>query len=73
MSQASPRQTRHLSTIAEYTTDVRYIKEENTVADCFSRIKIYATFDGNADVGYLKFSLEQAEDELLQLPGILCS
>ncbi|KAF2346241.1 Reverse transcriptase domain [Trinorchestia longiramus] len=35
----SPRESRHLSYISQFTTDQRYIKgSENTVADCLSRI-----------------------------------
>ncbi|KAF2351531.1 Integrase catalytic core [Trinorchestia longiramus] len=35
----SPRESRHLSYISQFTTDLRYIKgSENTVADCLSRI-----------------------------------
>ncbi|KAF2345355.1 Reverse transcriptase domain [Trinorchestia longiramus] len=35
----SPRESRHLSYISQFTADLRYIKgSENTVADCLSRI-----------------------------------
>lgn len=37
---ASPRQLRHLDLIAQYTTDIRYIKgSENIIADLLSRIE----------------------------------
>lgn len=35
----NPRQSRHLDYISQFTSDIRYIKgEENTVADCMSRL-----------------------------------
>ena len=39
----SPRQLNHMSFIAEFTTDIRYVKgEENIVADCLSRFDVAA-------------------------------
>lgn len=40
----SPRQTRHLSYIAEFTTDIRHLKGKfNVVADALSRLTVNAT------------------------------
>ena len=42
-SKLSPRQTRHLDYIAQFTTDIRYTKGlENPVADALSRIEVNA-------------------------------
>ena len=44
---ASLRQTRHLAFIAEFTTDIRYVKgETNFVADALSRASVSAIHDG---------------------------
>ena len=46
----SPRQTRHLSYVAEFTTDVRHIKgPNNVVADALSRAAISAVQLPNVD------------------------
>jgi len=38
--QDSPRQTRHLEFISQFTTDIRYvIGKENVVADALSRVE----------------------------------
>lgn len=43
----SPRQTRHLSYIAEFTTDIQYIKGKfNVVADAFSRFNTNSVSEG---------------------------
>ena len=48
-SDRSPRQTRHLSYIAEFTTDIRYIKGKfNVVADTLSRINT-VSFEQNTE------------------------
>ena len=45
---ASLRQTRHLAFIAEFTTDIRYVKgETNFVADALSRPSVSAIHDGD--------------------------
>ena len=44
---ASLRQTRHLAFIAEFTTDIRYVKgETNFFADAMSRPSVSAIHDG---------------------------
>ena len=44
---ASLRQTRHLAFIAEFTTDIRYVKgERNFVADALSRPSVSVIDDG---------------------------
>ena len=45
VNNSTHRLSRHLSTIAECTTNVQYIKgTENVVADCLSRTEINAIF-----------------------------
>ena len=59
---ASLRQTRHLSFIAEFTTDIRYVKgETNFVADALSRPSVSAINDGPV-INYKELSLDQAKD-----------
>ena len=59
---ASLRQTRHLAFIAEFTTDIRYVKgETNFVADALSRPSVSAIHDGPA-IDYKESSLDQAND-----------
>ena len=59
---ASLRQTRHLAFIAEFTTDIRYVKgETNIVADALSRPSVSAIHDGPA-IDYKELSLDQAND-----------
>ena len=59
---ASLRQTRHLAFIAEFTTDIRYVKgETNFVADALSRPSVSAIHDGPA-IDYKELSLDQAND-----------
>ena len=59
---ASLRQTRHLAFIAEFTTDIRYVKEEtNFVADALSRPSVSAIHDGPV-IDYKALSLDQAND-----------
>ena len=56
---ASLRQTRHLAFIAEFTTDIRYVKgETNFVADALS---VSAIHDGLV-IDYKELSLDQAND-----------
>ena len=59
---ASLRQTRHLAFIAEFTTDIRYVKgETNFVADELSRPSVSAIHDGPV-IAYKELSLDQAKD-----------
>ena len=59
---ASLRQTRHLAFIAEFNTDIRYVKgETNFVADALSRPSVSAIHDGPA-IDYKELSLDQAND-----------
>ena len=56
------RQTRHLAFIAEFTTDIRYVKgETNFVADALSRPSVSAIHDGPV-IDYKELSLDQAND-----------
>ena len=59
---ASLRQTRHLAFIAEFTTDIRYVKgETNLIADALSRPSVSAIHDGPV-IDYKELSLDQAND-----------
>ena len=59
---ASLRQTRHLAFIAEFTTDIRYVKgETNFVADALSRPSVSAINDGPV-INYKELSLDQAKN-----------
>ena len=59
---ASLRQTRHLTFIAEFTADIRYVNgETNFVADALSRPSVSAIHDGPV-IDYKELSLDQAKD-----------
>ena len=59
---ASLRQTRHLAFIAEFTTNIRYVKgETNFLADALSRPSVSAINDGPV-INYKELSLDQAKD-----------
>ena len=59
---ASLRQTQHLAFIAEFTTDIRYVKgETNFVADALSRPSVSAIDDGPV-INYKELSIDQAKD-----------
>ena len=58
----SLRQTRHLAYIAEFTTDIRYVKgETNVVADALSWPSV-SVIRGDSLVAYKKLSEDQALD-----------
>ena len=58
----SLRQTRHIAYIAEFTTDIRYVKgETNYVADALSRPSISAVGCSSA-INYKSLSEDQAND-----------
>ena len=61
---ASLRQTRHLAFIAEFTTDIRYVKalgETNFIADALSRPSV-AVIDHGSAINYKDLSIDQAQD-----------
>ena len=58
----SLRQTRHLAYIAEFTTDIRYVKgETNFVADALS-VPSVSTIGGASAINYRELSEDQALD-----------
>ena len=58
----SLRQTRHLAFIAEFTTDIRYVKgATNFVADALSRPSVSVIDNGPAN-NYKDLSIDQAQD-----------
>ena len=62
----SPRQTRHLSYIAEFTTDLRYLKgEDNVVADTLSRAELCDQNNAitSSAVDYERMAQLQREDD----------
>lgn len=63
---ASPIRTRYLSYIAQFTTDIQYIKgEDNPVADALSRLDELDTFTQWEDLA----AAQQAEEENGTLPS----
>ena len=62
------RQTRHLAYIAEFTTDIRYVKgETNFVADALSRPSLSA-IDCESAINYKDLSADQAlNNEFIRL------
>ena len=65
---SSLRQTRHLAFIAEFTTDIRYVKgETNFVADALSRLTVSA-IECDAIINFKDLSADQAlETEFIRL------
>ena len=58
----SLRQTRQLAFIAEFTTDIRYVKgETNFVADALSRLTV-SFIDNTSTINYKELSADQALD-----------
>jgi cleavage and polyadenylation specificity factor subunit 1 len=67
MNRASARQTRHLSYISEFTTDIRHIKGvENVVADCLSRPNVNSVFESPPTFDYGCMSDAQQTDPWIQ-------
>ena len=74
MTNATPRQLRHVAYVSQFTSDLRYLKgTDNVVADCLSRIE--PTVAGllnpiSPSLDYQKLAADQANDpslnELLQ-------
>ncbi len=67
-NERSPRQTRHMEYIAQFTTNIQYIKgSENVVADAFSRTEDVSTLDLKPlDVAKLA-DLQNSDTELKSL------
>lgn len=60
----SPRRTRHLSFISEFTTDIRHITgSQNIVADALSRI---STIDCPSYIDYADLTIAQENDEYIK-------
>ena len=70
----SPRQARHLSFIAEFTTDVQHVKGKfNVVADALSRVNAVAT----PTIDYHRLAEDQASSEEIEayksaVTGLVC-
>ena len=59
----SPRQTRHLTYIAEFTTDIRHVQgKQNIVADALSRISTVSLAALHKGIDYSLMADEQVED-----------
>ena len=64
MANATPCQTRHTASVAELTTDIKYIKgSDNTVADCLSRAKINAIFSEITDIDFAQTANPQKDND----------
>ena len=62
---SSPRQQRHLDFIAQFTSDLRYVKgEKNVVADCLSRITA-SVFEENEAINFLEMAAAQQRDPII--------
>ena len=63
LEKASPRQSRHLDFISQFTTDIRHIAgKDNVVADALSRIEVV-----EVPVDYSQLAESQHQDEELQM------
>ena len=63
----TPRETRQLAYIAEFTTDIRHIQgKNNTAADALSRLQINAASTSTSSLDYDKLANAQAEDPEIQ-------
>ena len=62
---SSPRQQRHLDFIAQFTSDLRYVKgEKNVVADCLSRITA-SVFEKHEAINFLEMAAAQQHDPII--------
>ena len=62
---SSPRQQRHLDFIAQFTSDLRYVKgEKNVVADCLSRITA-SVFEEHEAINFLEMAAAQQHDPII--------
>ena len=62
---SSPRQQRHLDFIAQFTSDLRYVKgEKNVVADCLSRITA-SLFEELEAINFLEMAAAQQHDPII--------
>ena len=62
---SSPRQQRQLNFIAQFTSDLRYVKgEKNVVADCLSCITA-SVFEDNEAINFLKMAAAQQRDPII--------
>ena len=65
-TERSPRQTRHLEYIAQFTTDIQYVKgSDNVVADLMSRLPEISTLTA-CNISIENMSQEQSNDSELQ-------
>ena len=66
MANATPRQTRHMASDAELTTNIKYIKgSNNIVADCLSRAEINAIFSEITDIDFAQKANAQKDNDTL--------
>ena len=66
-AERSSRQTRHLSYIAEFTTDIQYITGKfNVVADAFSRFNINSNSESEEHVCFSVSSFDQLAQDQVQ-------
>ena len=66
-AERSPRQTRHLSYIAEFTTDIQYITGKfNVVADAFSRFNINSNSESEEHICFSVGSFDQLAQDQVQ-------
>ena len=66
----TPRETRQLAYITEFTTDIRHIQgKDNTAADALSRLQVNAASSSPSSLDYDKLANAQAEDpEIQEIP-----
>ena len=63
----TPRETRQLAYITEFTTDIRHIQgKDNTAADALSRLQVNAANSSTSSLDYDKLADAQAEDPEIQ-------